>query len=418
MVIYKFGGASVKNESAFQMLRNIVSACSDELVIVVSAMGKTTNKLEWIVKAAASGLDNVDRNIILLENYHLEIAEKLMPAKAYAVREEIKALFLEIIQQVEKYKGLDFNFFYDQVVSMGEIISTRIVSRYLEYEGISNELIDIRELLKTDENYRDASIDFVASSRRLEQAVTFDRVSRYVTQGFIGSAENGNTTTLGREGSDLTAAILGNIMNAESVTLWKDVDGIFNADPALFENVSMLDKISYQEMIELAYYGAKVIHPKTIKPLFSKNIPLQIKSFYNPDNKGTAVGDFSKLPVNIPNIIIKKDQVLLSISLDDLSFISESQISKFFSLLYKFRLKANLMQHSAISFTVCVDEPRGKEIEDVIEILRKEFKVLYNEKLTLITIRNYTEESINEHLNEKKVYVEQRSRNTVQYLVN
>lgn len=417
MVIYKFGGASVKNREAFYMLRNIVSACPDPLVVVVSAMDKTTNKLEEIVKHAVTGVNEYRNLLAALGQYHIDLAVSLMPDEAEPVRNELDGLFHEVDERIALYKSSDFNLFYDQVVSMGEVISTHIVSRFLQYEKVDNQWIDIRGLLITDDNYRDAAVNFEVSADLFRQAVTFNSTSCYITQGFIGSAENGKNTTLGREGSDYTAAVLADIFDARSVTLWKDVAGIYNADPAVFTDVIPLDRINYQEMIELAYYGAKVIHPKTIKPLRVKNIPLYVKSFYDPEGTGTSVGDYPDYYVDVPIIILMHRQVLISISLSDLSFISESHISKFFALLNRFRLKANLMQHSAISFSVSVDEPRGREVQDLIGILRKEFRVLYNEGLTLITIRHYTEASIKEQIAGKKIFVEQRSRSTVQYLV-
>jgi len=416
MVIYKFGGASVNNESAFHLLKNIVSNCHEKLIVVVSAMGKTTNKLEEIVKLSSKGSYDYKEPLLLLKSYHQEVAHKIIPCSSDSLCDEIDVLFTQLTERVEKFNNYDFNIFYDQVVSMGEIISTHIVSRYLENEGINNQWVDIRKLLKTDDNYRDAVVDFEESKINFKQAFTFHDSSCYVTQGFIGSAKNGNFTTLGREGSDYTAAILAHILTAKSVTLWKDVAGIFNADPAVFNKLTLLEKITYQEMIELAYYGAKVIHPKTIKPLLTKQIPLHVKCFSDPESVGSLISDFPDIQRTIPIMIIKDNQILISISLNDLSFISENHISKLFALLNKFRLKANLMQHSAISFSVCVDEPRGREVDELIGILRKEFKILYNEELTLITIRHYTEESLAEHMSGKKIYVEQRSRNTVQYL--
>jgi len=417
MVIYKFGGASVKNENAFHLLKSIVSNCDEELIVVVSVMGKTTNKLEEVVKLASTGSGDFRKPLTLLKAYHQGIADKLVPGYSDSIHDEIDAFFVQITERIEKFRAHDFNFFYDQVVSMGEIISTYIVSRFLANEGISNQWVDIRDVLKTDDNFRDATIDFEESKINFMQAFTFRDCSCYVTQGFIGSAKNGNFTTLGREGSDYTAAILAHILFARSVTLWKDVAGIFNADPAVFSKVTLLEKITYQEMIELAYYGAKVIHPKTIKPLRTKQIPLFVKCFYDPEKPGSQIGEFPDIQRTIPIIIIKDDQILISISLTDLSFISEYHISKLFALLNKFRLKANLMQHSAVSFSVCVDEPRGREVDELIGILRTEFKILYNKKLTLITIRHYTEDSIAEHISGKKIFVEQRSRNTVQYLI-
>jgi aspartate kinase len=418
MVIYKFGGASVKNVEAFHLLKDIVSSYSGQLIVVVSAMGKTTNRLEEIVKLASKGSAEYKDRLHLLNNYHLDILSELIPDRSDIIYTRINDQFITLGKDIEKFKGEDFNFFYDQVVSVGEIISTLIVSRFLEAVGVPNKWLDIRGLLITNDNYRDALVNYADSESRIRKAITMNHPGCYVTQGFIGSTLHGHTTTLGREGSDFSAALLGYFFEAEEVTLWKDVDGIYNADPAIFSDVILLEKISYQEMIELAFYGAKVIHPKTIKPLREKKIPLFVRSFYKPMGKGSIIGEMRDGYTKIPTIINKKEQILISISLEDLSFITEFHISKFFGLLNRFRLKANLMQHSAVSLSVCVDEPRGREVRDLIAILRKEFRILYNDKLTLYTIRHYTDQSIADIIGNRKIYVEQRSRNTVQYLTD
>ncbi len=408
----------MKNAAAFRMLTDIVRACPDPLIIVVSAMGKATNRFEEIVRLAWRGSEEYVAGIEALKQYHLEVVRQLIPDGEDRIYQTLEELFEIVGARVTSFRDKDFNLFYDQVVSLGEVISTRIVSRYLSLNGLENNWVDIRECLVTDENFRDASIDFDASEKRLKGRMDFQDCSRYICQGFIGGSGSGLTTTLGREGSDFTAAVLGHVFHASSVTLWKDVEGIFNADPAVFREVTLLEQISYQEMIELAYYGAKVIHPKTIKPLRQKQIPLLVKSFFHPGNMGTSIGEYSSISRKVPITILKEKQILISISLQDLSIISESHISKLFGLLYRFRLKANLLQHSAVSFSVCVDEPRGREVEDVIGILKMEFKVLYNDALTLITIRNYTEDSIREMTKGKRIYVEQRSRSTVQYITS
>jgi aspartate kinase len=417
MVIYKFGGASVKDAASFRRLKNIISSEKSDLIVVVSAMGKTTNRLEEIVKFYWRNSPEYVMKISELKQFHMEIAQELM-GNENNIREKIEGLFQMLKQQLEDNKGEDFNLFYDQVVSMGEILSTNLVSMFLQSEGLENEWMDIRKLLITDNNYRDAAVNLAESSRQLREYTERSNANIFITQGFIGSDQSGKTTTLGREGSDYTAALLASFFDAKKIILWKDVPGIFNADPALFKDVKRLERIHYQEMIELAYYGAKVIHPKTIKPLRTKEIPLSVQSFYTPEAPGTLIGNFPDEKRSIPCIIVKSDQVLISISLNDLSFINESHISTLFGLLNRFRLKANLMQHSAISFTICVDEPRGREVKDLISILRKEFKVLYNDQLNLLTIRSYSDESIRDNTKGPKIYVEQRSRTTVQYLTD
>jgi aspartate kinase len=298
------------------------------------------------------------------------------------------------------------------------VLSTKIVSAYLNKEGINNKWVDIRRVIKTDNNYRDANVNFQESKKNSLIDFKFEDNQVFITQGFIASDPDGHTTTLGREGSDYTAALLASFLSAESVTLWKDVAGIFNADPALFSDATLLKELSYQEMIELAFYGARVIHPKTIKPLKGAGIKLHVRSFYEPEQIGTIVSKDALPMIDLPVFVIKEMQVLISISLWDLSFISEYHLSLLFSLLNKFRLKANVIQHSAVSFSVCVDTPMGKEIEELIAFLKVDFKVLYNKNLQLITIRNYTERDIQKMINGRKIYIEQRSRNTVQFVTD
>ncbi len=418
MIVYKFGGASVKDADSVSLLQNIISKCPDDLIVVISAMGKTTNKLEGVVESASKGGKEYVDQLSSLKDYHMNISRELILDPSNPVFDKIEAVFKEIDTHVKQFREEDFNLFYDQVVSFGEILSTSIVSHYLEYKGLNNKWVDIRKVFQTDDNYRDAGIDFINTRAKCEETFTFKGCTVYLTQGFIGTGQGGKYTTLGREGSDYSAAVLANFLDAQNVILWKDVAGIFNADPARFKEVTLLEKIRYQEMIELAFYGAKVIHPKTLKPLKDKLIPLYIKSFYDPEKTGTIVGEFNDKVVKVPVIILKDNQVLVSISLKDLSFISEDHISKLFSLLDNFRLKANLIQHSAVSFSVCVDAPRGQEVEELISILRGEFKVLYNDGLNLLTIRNYTEEDILIHTANKKVLVEQRSRNMVQFVTD
>lgn len=407
----------MKSEDAFRLLKSIICDCKDQVIVVVSAMGKTTNNLEEIVKLAFKENDLYKEKLQASLDYHLGIIKQLLNGDADELSTEIQNLFEHIESQINQYKGAEFNFFYDQIVTMGEILSTRIVSYYLNEKGMSNTWVDIRKCMRTNSNFRDAAVDLQISQDKVRQVFNFKSSSCYITQGFIGSDPDGHSTSLGREGSDYTAALLANMLNANHVILWKDVAGIFNADPAVFSEAVLLKKVRYQEMIELAFYGAKVIHPKTIKPLREKEIPLFVKCFFHSEGAGTQVGNYEDLPRPVPNIILKNDQVLISISMGDLSFITEKHLSKLFNLLNRFRLKANMMQHSAVSFSVCVDEPRGREVKDLIEILRKEFKVLYNDKLTLYTIRHYDEDAINSLTTDQKIFVEQRSRNTVQYLM-
>jgi aspartate kinase len=416
MLVYKFGGASVKDANAVRQLSKIVQDCKENLVVVISAMGKTTSRLEEILKHSFREDESHLPFIQKLKDDHFSIVHDLFRENV-PLENEISELFETIKINCKRNHDKGFNFVYDQVVSFGEIISTKIVSAYLSNQGIPNRWVDIRPVLVTDKNYREANINIVSSKKNSLVNFKSGHKEIYITQGFIGSDPEGFTTTLGREGSDYSAALLAGFLGAKSLTLWKDVAGIFNADPALFEDVTLLRELSYQEVIELAFYGARVIHPKTIKPLKINGIKLYVKCFFYPENKGTIVGSDSSVVSNIPIFVIKEKQVLISISLRDLSFLTEYHISQLFGLLDSFRLKANVIQHSAISFSVCVDTPIGKEIEELIASLKVNFKVLYNKNLQLITIRNYTEKDIQRLTKDKKIFIEQRSRNTVQFVI-
>jgi aspartate kinase len=417
MIVYKFGGASVKNAQAVMKISKIIGTASQPLIVVVSAMGKTTNRLEAFLDEGLKGSGKHHEILNELKTEHIRIIKELIPDPAHPIYNEVEGFFQEAAALIQLHRNKDYNFIYDQVIPLGELISTKIVNAWLVQAGITSRWIDIREILKTDSNYREAIIDHTVSEKLCRSGFAVSDPLCFVTQGFIGSDSEGFTTTLGREGSDYSAALLANYLDSESVTLWKDVDGIYNADPAIFSNVNKIEALSYQEVIELTYYGAKVIHPKTIRPLFDKQIPLFVKSFNNPENDGSIVGKSVQSAHQQPIIIILENQVLISISKKDLSFISELNLSFLFDLLHTFRLKANLMQHSAVSFSICVDIPKGKALEELIELLQKEFKLLYNTGLKLITIRNYNIKLITELIGKKEVLVEQRSRQTAQFIV-
>lgn len=416
MIVYKFGGASVKDARGVKQLAKLVAKANDQLIVVISAMGKTTNKLEAIVLASLQGNG---KELELISNLHLEhkaILSDLFENSSHHIFSEVQQLFDTIESNCSSFRKKGYDMLYDQVVSYGEIISTTIVNAYLIEQSANCKWVDIRKVIKTDDNYRDAQIDISETSKKCITTFDFTEVDCYIIQGFIASDKKGNVTTLGREGSDYTAALLASMLDAEKVILWKDVQGIYNADPLLFDDAIFLEELTYQEAVELTYYGAKVIHPKTIKPLKSKQIPLFVKCFYEPGTKGTSVKETKSKKTIVPVFIVLNDQVLLSISLGDLSFITERHISRLFALLNKFKLKVNLMQNSAITFSVCIDKPKGQEITELVDLLRKDFKVLYNQNLTLNTIRNYNEGHIKKMIGNKKVLVEQRSRNTVQFV--
>ena len=326
-------------------------------------------------------------------------------------------LFSEIIKFINLNKNQDYNFCYDQIVSYGELISTSIVSEYLNVQGIKNTWIDARSCLRSDTNYREGNIDYRDSQFLSERAFNFINTSIYLTQGFIAGTTFNTTTTLGREGSDYTAAILANLLNAEDVTIWKDVEGVLNADPKIFKNTCKLDFVSFQEAIELAYCGAQIIHPKTIKPLQNKKIPLYVKSFLSPDAVGTKILH-SDVPLQLPPVLVlKQNQVLISLTPRDFSFVIEDSLSQIFALLYKHRVKVNMIHTSAITFSVCVDEEKHY-LPAAIEDLKKDFVVKYNKNLELLTIRHYTATAINEQIGERQVYMQQRTRSTARFVMD
>ena len=417
MIVFKFGGASVKNADAIKNLVNIVQQYKkDQLIIVVSAMGKITNALEKLCNQyCENNIDFID-TFNEISDYHFAIVDELFESQCHQTSKQVYLLFEKLREYLHNQPSGNYDYDYDQIISFGELVSSAIVAGYLNDQGIANQWIDITTCLKTDETYREAKVDWEESNSLIMNTFNFNQNKFFLTQGFIGSAKNGNRTTLGREGSDYTAAILAYAMNAEKVVIWKDVVGVLNADPRLNENAVKLDEISYQEAIELAYYGAQVIHPKTIKPLHNKNIPLYVKSFIVPNESGTLIRNFDKPLDLMPIFIVKKQQVLISISPKDFSFIVEENISSIFALFAKLRIKVNLMQNSAISFSVSIDNDTHK-LSILIKELQKDYKVLYNENLELITIRHYTKQAIAEIIGNRKVLVEQKSRRTARYVV-
>ena len=415
MRIFKFGGASVKDAGAVENLVRVLNDTGhSDTFVVVSAMGKTTNAMEAIVDAYFDVREKVPAAIGEVEKFHMEIMESLFEDKEDPVYAEVNTLFDEIRGFLAWNKSPHYNFVYDQVVGYGELLSTTIISNYLNQQKIDNRLIDVRTLIKTDSNYRDVKIDWEETQKRVVKRLNEDKL--YITQGFLGSDDNNFTTTLGREGSDYTAAILAYCLDADSVTIWKDVPGVLNADPRHFETTQLLNSISYREAIELAFYGASVIHPKTLQPLQRKEIPLYVKSFLNPQNAGTIVGKGIKIEPEIPCFIVKKDQVLMKLSSLDFSFIVEDRIGDLFKLLHDYRMKVDLIQNSAISFSVCVDNKFGR-LEELLERLKQNFKVVCHENVSLYTIRHFDNEAIQSLENGREVLLEQRGKETVQLVV-
>ncbi len=422
MKVFKFGGASVKDANAVKNVAAILNRFPKEnILVVVSAMGKITNALERLTDAVFYPAKNKkeDAAAILAEikKYHFDIIAELFPSKEHPIYNEISNTFVELDWAVEDTPTENYNYEYDKIVSMGEIIATKIVNAYLLEAGIKSKWSDVRDYIQTDNTYREGKVDWDLTQElvntQLLPEIKDGKV--IVTQGFIGGTSENFTTTLGREGSDYTAAILAYACNAESVTIWKDVPGVLNADPKWFDETKKLEQISYQDAIELAYYGATVIHPKTIKPLQNKKIPLLVKSFLNPEDKGTIINEIQS-PLPIPCFIFKVNQVLISISPKDFSFIAEENFSDIFNLFSEKQVKVNVMQNSAISFSISVDADERK-LPDLIKTLQKKYRVLYNDNLELITIRYYDQATIDRVTIDKKVLLEVKSRYTVQLVV-
>jgi len=416
--VFKFGGASVKDAAAVKNAASIVKQyAKDNLLIVVSAMGKTTNNLERLVNAYFFDKETMQEIFDELKTFHFDIVSALFKNKSSAIYAQLENDFVELLWAIEDEPSSTYNHHYDQIVGMGEIFSSRIVSAYFNEDGSDCLWLDARGIIQTDNTYREGNVDFELTQQLAEKDLLplLKQHKVVLTQGFIGGTSENFTTTLGREGSDYTAAILAYSTKAESVTIWKDVPGVLNADPKWFSNTQKIDELTYQDAIELAYYGATVIHPKTIKPLQNKNIPLYVKSFVEPVAEGTVIKDSNKhLP--IPSFIFKVHQMLITISPRDFSFIAEENLSKIFALFYQHQVKINVMQLSAISFSVCVDMD-NKKIQPLIQTLQNDYKVLYNDELELVTIRYYDQSTIERVCIDKEVLLEQKSRYTVQLVV-
>lgn len=415
MRVFKFGGASVKDAEG---VRNVLAVLrhtgTENTFLVLSAMGKTTNAMEAVVRAYFDDKPAVAAALQQVEDYHAGILKELFPSKGHAVYGQVRELFDEVRGFLAWNKSPKNSFVYDQVVGYGELLSTTIVSAYLADNGLPNTWLDIRNYLKTDSNYRDANVNWEKTQAAIAELAS--RKELFITQGFLGSDENNFTTTLGREGSDYTAAIIAYCLNAKSVTIWKDVPGVLNADPRYFEKASLLNRISYREAIELAFYGASVIHPKTLQPLQRKEIPLHVKSFLNPGDAGTTVGKGQGIEPEVPCFILKKDQVLMKLSSLDFSFIVEDSIGDLFKMLHDHRMKVDLIQNSAISFSVCVDNKYGT-LPELLSKLKARFNVVHYEGVSLYTIRHFNSEAIKSLQNGREVLLEQRSKETVQLVV-
>mgnify|MGYP005666396947 FL=1 len=412
MRVYKFGGASVKDADGVKNLASVLKETGYEnTLVVVSAMGKTTNAMEVVIKNYFENKGELQSSIHDVIKYHNEILLDLFDNERHEVFTAVKALFDELNMFFKSNKSPDYNYVYDQTIGFGELISTTIISYYLNEIGLKNNWLDVREYIKTDNYYRRANVNWDLTQEYISSK--FNKSVLNITQGFLGSDSNNFTTTLGREGSDYTAAIFAYCLNANSVTIWKDVPGVLNADPRYFENAQLLNQISYREAIELAFYGASVIHPKTLQPLQQKEIPLYVKSFVNPKTEGTCVSKGKAIEPEVPCFIVKKNQILISLSSLDFSYIVEENISEIFSLLHLYKMKVDVIQNSAISFSVCIDNIYNNR-DKLLQHLKAKFNVTCYDDVSLYTVRHYNEEAINELEKDKTVLLKQLTRETVQ----
>ncbi|MBK9732826.1 MAG: aspartate kinase [Chitinophagaceae bacterium] len=422
MKIFKFGGASIKDATAIKNVATILQKYKGEqVVIIVSALGKTTNALEAITNAYFNKTGKAAVLLEKLKQQHFAILAELFPGSNQEVYDSINNTFVEIDWILEDQPLDKYDYIYDQIVSIGEMAATKIVSAYLNHQNIPTQWIDVRDCIRTDNTYREGKVDWELTQKNIALHVLPLLQNQFVlTQGFLGGTSENYTTTLGREGSDYTAAIFGYSLDAEEVTIWKDVSGVLNADPRYFPEAQKIDTLSYHEAIEMTYYGASVIHPKTIKPLQNKKIPLHVRSFLSPAAEGTVIRE---IPVNdnqlmemmTPVIVLKTNQILISMSAKDFSFIAEDNLSYIFGILSSHRVKMNLMQNAAISFSICADNTEN--IPAAINELSKSFTVKSNESLSLLTIRHYTEAVLESYTSGKNILLEQKSRQTVQVVI-
>lgn len=415
MEIFKFGGASVKDATGVRNFMAMLQKLDKkEVLIVVSAMGKMTNTFEDLVKAYHQNETNLEKHLDKARLFHLTIIENLDFGQNASILDELKTIFIEISDFLQKNNSTDYDYIYDQIVSKAELISTRICSAYLAKHGVKHQWLDVRKCIKTDSDYRRARVDWETTTKAIQDKV--DTTGITLTQGFIGSDNYGRTTTLGREGSDYTAGIFAFCLDAEKVSIFKDVPGVLNADPREFEETHLIEQISYKEAIEMAFYGASVIHPKTLQPLQRKGIPLLVRSFLDVNSKGTYVGSELDIVPKIPCFIVKKHQILISISDKEFQFVMEHDISEIFGFLHQYKIKVNLIQNSAISFSLCIED-NFNNFEQLMAKLKPNYKVKYNENLTLYTIRHFDEEAMRLLERDKEVLLKQRSRETAQLIV-
>jgi aspartate kinase len=415
MKVFKFGGASIKSANAIKNVAKILNSQDlSNCLLVISAMGKMTNAFEKITDAYFNNdQEKLTKSIDFTSKFHLKIINNLF-VENHVIHEKITILFGQLVRFLTQNKSRNYDYLYDQIVSYGELLSTTIVSDYLNEIKIYNNWLDVREIIITDAVFRDAKVNWQETEKRIKMKIDSSKLA--IVQGFIGADLNGNTTTLGREGSDFTAGIFAYCLDAESLTIWKDVLGVLNADPKEFKEVQLLEHISYEETIEMAFYGASVIHPKTIKPIQNKKIPLIVRSFKNLNSSGTKVSEGVTLEPTIPCFIVKKNQVLVSISSIDFSFIVEENISDIFKLFHKYQLKVNLIQNSAISFSVCVDNNLN-HFDLFYNEIKNMYKVSFVKNVDLFTVRHFTENSLEGIYKLGTSLVSQINKNTAQIII-
>ena len=413
MKVFKFGGASIKDVSSINNILKIISTYNeDRLVVVVSAMGKTTNALELVVHNYFNNKENLQASISEVYNFHSQIINNLFE-KSHPIFSDISKSFEKLNSFIKANKSPSYSFVYDQIVSLGELLSSRIIHHFLLNNNINSSFIDARNCIKTNSKYRGAKVEWNITNEKIKDYISDSKIS--VTQGFIGSDKNNFTVTLGREGSDYSAAIFAYVLNAESLSIWKDVPGLLNADPKFFNNTKLLNQISYSDTIELAFYGASIIHPKTLQPLQKKEIPLLVKSFKNPQSKGTIISKGVDIEPLVPCYIFKQNLILLKLSSLDFSFMVEDNISDIFKELHKFKMKVDVIQNSAISFSVCFFDKYNK-IKELIKNLEGKYKIDIHKNVSLFTIRHFDEKSIKKISNKRKLLLEQRTEKTVRLI--
>ena len=412
MKVFKFGGASVKDAEGVRNVASVIQKKGDDnTLVVISAMGKTTNAMENVIKMYFEDKQNLKTAVEFVLDFHLNIISDLFESETHPVKRQVLRLFNELTGFMDWNKSPDYNYVYDQIIGYGELVSTTIVSAYLNEVGVQNTLKDAREVIKTDNYYRTGNVNWALTQELI--SMQFSNTGLVITQGFLGSDSNNFTTTLGREGSDYTAAIFAFCLNADSVTIWKDVPGVLNADPRAFNDTQLLNTISYREAIELAFYGASVIHPKTLQPLQKKEIPLHVKSFLNPDAKGTKVTKGIGIEPAIPCFIVKKNQVMIALSSLDFSYIVEENISEIFNLLHLHKMKVDVIQNSAISFSVCFDNKYNK-LDELLVKLKAKFRVNCYENVSLYTVRHYNDEAVKQIESNKDIVLKQLTQETIQ----